>query len=80
MKCALTIGVDGFATIIDAASALSGRLGKEARESCYCNEGVLHGINLEARCGTVRQLKWYDAKRNQISELASGGTSKYREV
>lgn len=56
MKRALTVADDGFATITDAASALiGGRLGKEARESCYCNEGVLHGIKLEARCGTVRQ-------------------------
>ena len=47
---------DGVATIFDAGFALlGGRLGKKARESCYCNERVLHGINLEARCGTVRQ-------------------------
>ena len=56
MKCVLTSVGDGSATITVALLALlGGRLGKEARESCYCNEGVLHGINLEARCGTVRQ-------------------------
>jgi hypothetical protein len=62
VKCALTVVGDDSATIIVAVFARigGGGLGKEARESCYCNEGVLHGINLGVRCGTVRQLKWYD--------------------
>lgn len=55
-KFITAVGGDGFATIIDAAPALIGRrLGKEARESCYCNKGVLYVINLEERCGTMRQ-------------------------
>ena len=61
MKCALTAAGDVLATVIATVYApIGGHLGKEARESCYCNEGVLHGINLGVRCGTVRQLKWYD--------------------
>jgi hypothetical protein len=72
VKCPLTVKVDeALTTICQAAIAcnrsawtrisvpLGSRLGKQARESCYYNEGVLHGIlhgiSLEVRCGAVRQ-------------------------